>query len=288
MPTASHPIQHAVLVHGGWHCGASWGAVSPLIRRAGHRVTAVDLPGHGWRARFPEGYLTADQTGFAEAPGLVGDGTLRAAADAVLDELRAVRAGDPADRIVLVSHSSAGAIASLAAETAPELVDHLVYVAAIVPSRLTSALEVAALPEYGSQTMDGLVIGDPAASGVLRLNPRSTDPAYRALLRNKFYTDLSAEQAEPFLNLLVPDQPLGFIAEPVTVTSDRWGSVPRTYIFTSQDQSIAPAVQHIMVDDADALHPQRPFRRVVIDSSHSPFASQPQRLADLIIGASSG
>ena len=273
-----------VLIHGGWHCGASWEPVVPLLGAAGHRVVTPQLPGHGTSARFPEGYFTADQAELATAPSALGEITISTAADVVLDALRAVRDTSPAHApVVIVAHSSAGAIASRAAETAPELVDHLVYLAAIVPSRRLSAIEYAALPEYGSQTMDGLVLGDPAMIGALRINPRSTDPAYRDLLRHKFYNDVPPHEADAFLELLIPDQPLNYLAEPVTVTSARWGSVPRTYIVTIRDRSISPAVQDVMLADADALYPEHPFRRVPIDAGHSPFASQPGLLADVLL-----
>jgi len=36
-----------VLVHGSWHGAWCWGKVVPLLERAGHKVEAIDLPGHG-------------------------------------------------------------------------------------------------------------------------------------------------------------------------------------------------------------------------------------------------
>ncbi|MFN3526712.1 MAG: alpha/beta fold hydrolase [Paracoccus sp. (in: a-proteobacteria)] len=35
-----------ILVHGAWHGGWCWDAVAVALRRAGHQVTAPDLPGH--------------------------------------------------------------------------------------------------------------------------------------------------------------------------------------------------------------------------------------------------
>ena len=274
---------NVVLVHGGWYCGASWGPVVPALMARGHHVVTPDLPGHGWQARYPAGYFDTGQPGLATQPTSLGNTTLAMAADAVIEVLSTVRAADDGRRpAVLVSHSSSGPIASLAAEKAPELIDHLVYVAAIVPSRLTSALGYAALPEYGSQTMDGLVVGDPAATGALRINPRSADPRYRDLLHRKFYGDLPRAASAAFTELLCPDQPLGFLADPVSVTQARWGMIPRTYVMTTKDSAIAPAVQEIMMNDADDLTPQNRFRRISIDTGHSPFASQPEALADII------
>lgn len=272
-----------VLVHGGWHCSSSWGRVVPALQARGHVVVAPDLPAHGWRARHPEGYFAAGQPDLATTQTAADDTTLEMAADVVIDALRAVRAASSGDRAaVVVSHSSSGSIVSRAAERAPELIDHLVYVAAIVPSRLRSAMEVGALPEYGSQTMDGLVVGDPAITATLRINPRSSDPGYRDLLRRKFYGDVPPEVAAAFIELLCPDQPLSYLADPVSVSPSRWGSLPRTYVKTTEDSSIAPAVQDIMIADADALTPQNRFRQVTIDTGHCPFASRPEELADII------
>jgi pimeloyl-ACP methyl ester carboxylesterase len=275
-----------VLLHGGWHCGASWGGVVPLLQARGHRVVAPDLPGHGWRARFPGGYFDEGQPGLATAPSAIAGITLGAAADDVAGVLRAVRAASGGTRpVVLVAHSISGVIASLVAETAPELVDHLVYIAAMVPSRLRSSAAYSALPEYGSQTMDGLLVGDPGATGTLRINPRSADPDYRDLLRRKFYGDVPRAEADAFTHLISADLPLSFAVEEVAVTPDRWGSIPRTYVHTTKDFAIAPAVQAIVMRDADDLAPRTAFRQVTMDTGHSPFASRPGDVADVIAGA---
>jgi len=99
-----------------------------------------------------------------------------------------------------------------------------------------------------------------------------------------FYNDLPPDEAAPFLDALSPDQPLCYLAEPVTVTPRRWGAVARTYVITAQDKAIAPAVQSVMADHADAMTPDNPFRRITLDSGHSPYASRPAELARLIAG----
>jgi pimeloyl-ACP methyl ester carboxylesterase len=259
-----------------------------MLQALGHRVITPELPGHGWKARYPEGYFAEGQPDLAVQASTLEAITVQSAAAVVIEALSAARKGGR--RVVLVSHSSSGAIAGQVAETAPELVDHLLYVAAIVPSKRRSAYEFATLPEYGSPTMDGLLVGDPSVIGAMRINPRSTDPAYRALLHRKFYGDLSSGAADAFVELLCPDQPISFLAEPVTVTPERWGSVPRTYLKTLNDRSIAPAVQDVIVADADEFAPKNPFQRLTIDSGHSPFASRPDALAGVIhsVGVSLG
>lgn len=130
--------------------------------------------------------------------------------------------------------------------------------------------------------MDGLIVGDPAMVGALRINPRSTDPGYRDLLLRKFYGDVGQEEAAAFANLLCADQPMSFIADEVTVTRERWGSIPRTYLRTMNDLSIAPEVQAIMIRDADDFTPYNKFRHITVHSGHSPFASRPKDVAEAI------
>lgn len=270
-----------VLLHGAWHCGSTWGRLVSRLRHAGHRALTVELPGHGPDARFPDGYFAAAQDGLATAPTTLPEITLDVATAPVLETLRDLRERGEKQRTVLVSHSGSGAVASKVAESAPELVDHLVYVTAMAPSVRRSASELADEPEL-AEAMAGLLVADPTVVGAFRINPRSADPAYRATMREAFYNDLPPAEADAYLNLLSPDQPLSFLAEPVTVTSERWGSIPRTFIRTAQDRSIPPSIQDIIIGDADQRHPEHPFDVVEIDSGHSPFASQPERLAEIL------
>lgn len=124
-PVSSVPVSNVVLIHGGWHCSTSWGAVVPLLRTGGHCVVSPDLPGHGWKSRFPENYFSAGQPHLETEKTTLEGITLGMAAATVLDALQAVRSASNGKRpVVLVSHSSSGAIASLAARpwTASSLV----------------------------------------------------------------------------------------------------------------------------------------------------------------------
>lgn len=274
-------IFDVLLVHGGWHSSSAWTPLLPHLVAAGHRPMTIDLPAHGIHARFPAGYLEPGQPGLAQAPSPVAATSLEDAADAVVGALRALRSS--VDRpVVVVSHSSGGAVATMAAEKEPDLVDHLVYVAAVVPTVMQSVAEYGALSEYGDQTMDGLVVGDPAATGALRLNPRSTDAGYRDLLRAKMFADVNRETFEAAANALIPDQPIRYIADPVGASAQRWGSIPRTYVVTTADQSIAPAVQRRVISDADGFAPEHPFAVHEIDSGHSAYLSRPEELAAIL------
>jgi pimeloyl-ACP methyl ester carboxylesterase len=88
-----------VLVHGFWADGSSWSKVIPILRNAGHKVVAVQLPLHS----------IADDIA-----------TVRRAIDQI---------GGP---IILVGHSYGGFVITNAAYSNPN-VTGLVYVAALAP-----------------------------------------------------------------------------------------------------------------------------------------------------------
>lgn len=90
----------ALLVHGMMGSSESWWRVVPLLVGRGHRVIAVDLPGHGLSPRDPE--LTVPR-----------------AADAVADTLAAF---DITDVTIAIGHSFGGLVlAAGASRLRPEL-----------------------------------------------------------------------------------------------------------------------------------------------------------------------
>jgi pimeloyl-ACP methyl ester carboxylesterase len=90
-----------ILVHGGWADGSSWGKVITILKNAGHRVIAVQLPLHN-------------------------------SADDIATVKRAIElAGGP---VLLVGHSYGGFVITNAAYNNPN-VTGLVYVAAFAPDK---------------------------------------------------------------------------------------------------------------------------------------------------------
>ena len=96
-----------VLIHGARHGGWCWNKVIPLLEKAGHKVMAPDLPGHG------ENKNTAT--------------TLQGYVDRVLEVLD--RQPEP---VILVGHSMGGMVISQAAEYRPDKIKKLVYVCAFL------------------------------------------------------------------------------------------------------------------------------------------------------------
>ncbi|MFF0341741.1 alpha/beta hydrolase [Kribbella sp. NPDC004875] len=266
-----------MLIHGAWHGGAHWGALTSELVARGHQVVAPDLPGHGIRARFPAAYLSQDAEQLATERSPIADVTLDVAAQAVVDLLGTWRR-----RPIVVAHSMGGAIVTRAAELAPELIGQLVYVAAFVPTQLATAGAYLALPQARTVLGSGLYLGDPSQTGAVRINPRSIDPGYLEELHDAYFGDLGREEFLAYALTLTPDQPVSFLASETGATAARWGRIPRAYIRTSKDRALPIELQDVMIRQADELAPATAFARATIDTGHAPFGSRPAQLADVL------
>jgi pimeloyl-ACP methyl ester carboxylesterase len=167
--------------------------------------------------------------------------------------------------VTLVAHSRGGVIASRVAEIAPDHVARLVYVAAyLLPARGTVAAEARA--DAGSSIAANMIS---AASGV-------TCTVRREALRELFYNNCGDADFEFARDRLSPE-PLKPLVTSLDITPARFGRVPRAYIETSLDRVISPAAQKRMV----AALPCDPV--LTLETDHSPFLSQPEPLARMLI-----
>jgi pimeloyl-ACP methyl ester carboxylesterase len=166
---------------------------------------------------------------------------------------------------VLVGHSRGGAVISRAAELAPDAVRRLVYVAAYLLS-------------------DGQSVADVARSDTASLLAPNMIPVKRGLtcairdevLREAFYGDCSAEDFD-FARARLTPEPLRALAAPVRITAGRFGRVSRAYVETLRDRAVTLQAQRRM---QSALRCDPVF---TLDSDHSPFLSQPEALARILI-----
>ncbi|GAB1511039.1 alpha/beta hydrolase [Actinophytocola sp. KF-1] len=265
-------VTDVVLIHGAWHGAGHFTALAAALTARGHRVLAVDLPGHGTRARFPASYLTRDTDALRTERSPLADLTLDDVAADVITLLRR--------RSVLVAHSMGGTVATRVAELAPERVSRLVYVAAFVPTRLGSAGAYLALPEAKTALGGGLYLGDPATIGAVRIDPRSTAAAYQEELHTAYFSDVDSADFRALAAMLTPDQPLSFLSTPTGATAARWGRVPRTYVRTTADRALPVALQDVMIRHADDI--ASAFQLVTLDAGHAVFATHADRLARLV------
>ncbi|MFI6934289.1 alpha/beta fold hydrolase [Streptomyces sp. NPDC050287] len=270
-----------LFLHGYWHGSWCWSEVIAKVTAAGRQAVAVDMAGHGLYARRPEclSRRPFDPDAVAtEASPVAGVG-LDEAAELLASQIRQVGGGGP---VTVVAHSMGGTVLTRAAQQVPELVGHMVYLAAFMP-----ASDVPAVAYVQSADNEGELVGpslraDPAVIGALRFDLASEDAAYRQQLRQAFFGDVDPVVADAALGLLSPDAPVGIAAGATTLTRDGWGSIPRTYVTCAQDMAIRPAVQRRFITDADAAFPDNSTSVVALDASHSPFLSVPDQVADIV------
>lgn len=231
-----------VLVHGMSHGAWCWELLEPRLRRAGHRVLAVDLPGHGRRAHER---ARASVTGYAQA-----------VADAMM--LAGVH-----DAIV-VGHSMSGIVIPKVAELVPARVAHLVFLAAIV------------LPDGGSMLavqfplpVRELFTGHARAGG--------GGVQYSAMLEwSRWMNDLPPGDDRVVQSLVrLTPQPLRPWAERVDLGRFRAMRVPRTYIRCLQDRAVPPA-------KAAEYAARLGVTPIDLDTAHNPMLSNPDALAKIL------
>ena len=235
-----------VLIHGSWHGGWCFDPVAEILRARGHAVLAPTLPGMG---------------GTAEELAAV---TLEGWADFALEHCRRLRAeiGGP---VVLAGHSRGGLVVSTAAERDPQAMDALVYICAMMLPTGLSRAEFKKL-EGPNPAFDAIIspvhggvgtVVDPAAAGAVFAQVSPPDLVAAALPR------LIAE-------------PHGPRSEKLTLTPERWGRLPRTYVECTQDRTIP-------IDSQRKMQQFSPGARVVtLDADHSPYLSRPVELADAL------
>lgn len=169
--------------------------------------------------------------------------------------------------VVLVGHSYGGAVITGAGDH-PN-VAHLVYLAAFMLDEGESAA-AAATHDPDTAGIDHTGRPDPAAA----LRPAGegvviVDPASRIEL---FYNECPPEVAAEAADRLQPQALANLMESPSSIA---WRSRPSTYVVCTRDNAIHPDLQRIMA--------RRATSSVEWTADHSPFLSQPDLVAQLLV-----
>jgi pimeloyl-ACP methyl ester carboxylesterase len=274
-------MRKVILVHGLLHGSWCWSPVTEQLAGLGIPSVAVDMDGHGLKNRSPRARWGRpfDPAAFAAEPPPMADVTASSAAETLVGQLKVIGGGEPC---VVVAHSMGGVAATAAAELAPELFAHLVYVSAFAPVSGLPGAAYTTFPEHEDSMVPALLVADPAATGTLRIDPGDRDR--HAAIRETFYGDVDEATATAAIALLSTDAPAGLAAEAFTVTPGRYGAIPHTYVACTRDNTVPIALQRRFITEIDTIS-QTPTTVVELESSHSPFLSQPAALAAAIAAA---
>ena len=165
---------------------------------------------------------------------------------------------------VLVGHSLGGAVISRAAQLAAAQIRQLIYLSAYL---LPAGASVASVARADAESLlaPNMIPSEPGVSCTLRPE----------VLREAFYGDCS-DQDFDFARSRLSPQPLKPLATRLG-TSGGFENLPRVYVETTRDRAVSISAQRRM----QAVLPCAPVFTLAAD--HSPFLSQPEALARILI-----
>ena len=231
-----------ILIHGAWHANWSWKYVVPLLEKHGHDVINLNLPGHdGQTDRFNNINL-----------------------ETYVDYISKI-VGQIEDRVILVGHSMAGVIISQLAERIPEKIKKLVYVCAFIPENGETLSQTARKSDSLGVSTE-MKIDEKANSVSLKKSSRIIDLFFDQCDKRDTIEAMALLQNEPF-------QP--FI-DPISISKERFGTVPKLYIGCTLDKAI-------MLKDQRRMYSAINSEAVMIDADHSPFFSKPKELVNAML-----
>ncbi|BAN00839.1 alpha/beta fold hydrolase [Ilumatobacter coccineus] len=271
-----------VFVHGAHHDGGTWDDLVPELEARGHGSVTLDLPGAGVNAAEPESLHVRplDPVAFGTEPSPNAGVTQDERTAAVIEAVQAAAAMGNGD-VVLVGHSLGGLTTSVVTEAIPEKLKATVFLASFLAPNGMIAGALLGHESMADSHMLGLLMADPGVVGAIRIDTRSTDPEYLAKVKAAFYADLTDSQFEAAMGKLHSDEPAQVGAEPSNITAENFGQVDRHYIRCAQDNVMTPACQDLVVQMVDeSLGSTTTVHEM--NTSHSPFYSDPAGLADIL------
>lgn len=234
-----------ILIHGSWHGGWCFDLVRERLEAAGHHVETPDLPGMG-----------ADEAGLDAV-------TLDGWAEFAADLCRRA----PQRPVVLAGHSRGGLVVSQTAEKAPEAIDALAYICAMMLPDGMSRADFKRI-EGPNPAFDALIAPTPGGKGTVIAGE---DPG-------AVFAQLSPPHRVANAMARLMAEPHGPRATPLRLTPGRFGSLPRTYIECTADRTIP-------IESQRRMQQMVPGAQVVtLWADHSPFLSRPEALSEALLG----
>jgi pimeloyl-ACP methyl ester carboxylesterase len=241
-----------VLVHPAWHGAWCWKKVAPLLRRKGHVVVTPTLTGLGERSHLARPEVGLDMH--------------------VIDVVNVLKYEGLRD-VVLVGHSSSGAVITGVADRAPTQIALVVYLDAFVPEDGQAVLDLIS-PER-QQMMEALV----QTEGHGWLLPRFAPPPWETIVRDMWGVTDDADVR--WMAERLGPTPFGHLKDPVHRTNPVAEKLPRAYIRCRQ-YSNPRFDQHADMAQRTAL-----WRYRELAAPHHPAVTMPGKLTDLLVDLAS-
>ncbi|MBL7847665.1 MAG: alpha/beta fold hydrolase [Cyclobacteriaceae bacterium] len=232
-----------VLVHGAWADESAWGFVrNQLAVRA--NVITVNLKGHGLDLATANAVRMTDYV------------------NQVVDVIKQQKG-----KVILVGHSMAGMVISQVAETIPDKIEKLVYVAAYLPANGEDLLSLSAADTQSK------------VGGAMQFNESKTAAT---LAKEVIVPAVCADCPDFMKEVLVKyhkAEPTGPLGEKVTLTKANFGRVPKFYIATTNDQAVGYELQKAMIRKNGSIK-----KVEELPTSHLPFVVKPAEFLNALQG----
>lgn len=231
-----------VLVHGAWADASAWNLVKPGLQKKGYEVLTVNLPGHG-----------KDSTAFNSIH-------LQNYADEVIKVIGKRK------NVILVGHSMAGMVISKVAETIPNQLKSLLFMAAYLPQNGDNLVKISS-QDAGSYIGKNLVIDQQNTQIILK----------KEFVTKGFFADVPAEIAQNYLNKFKQNEPLLPFVYKISLSQKHFGKVNKAYVFCTEDQAISYPFQQQMVERTAVHH------SYTLKAGHNPHISKPKDIVEIIL-----
>ncbi|KAJ9170763.1 hypothetical protein P3X46_018843 [Hevea brasiliensis] len=248
--------KHFVLVHGACHGAWSWYKLKPLLKAAGHQVSALDLAASG-----------------IDMKSIQHVHTLYEYTHPLLELLASL---PPNERVILVGHSLGGLNLALAMEKFPQKISVAVYLSAFMPDTLHQPSYV--LDQYNKRTPNEAWLDTqflPYSTSLQHMSSMFFGPKF---ISSKLYQLSPIEDLELAMTLVRPSSLfLHDLSQAKKFSSEGYGSVSRVYIICEEDKAIPEEFQQWMIANS-------PVEQVIKieGSDHMTMFSKPQELCQCL------
>lgn len=238
-----------LLLHGSWHGAWCWEKLRPYLEAQGHTVLTPDLPGHGSNNTSAKPLKKIRFLDYVTT---------------VVEQLKAQR-----DPVIVVAHSMAGTIVSQVADQCPDKIRQVVYIAAYILQKGQALVQAIDQSHQWVNTTPALEVVYDKEAQLFTLTEQD--------LRYYFYHDCPAaivDWALQHQQLAEPSLP--YFHKYKRTAAQFNVAFPKKYIICAHDRILNPESQRQFAQRAGC-------ECIVINSGHSPFLSDVEDLASLLL-----